>query len=200
MKYDEFVVKISQKTYKSVVTSAGYISQDVDRFFLILLRHLFKQILYRKRVKPIYLQSSYKDQKTIFFTYNNISGCRSYQLHQSDINVGFFRFCHSLLFSLQSLNSTIRLFKVYLWRQLEFGNYFFSRLEATFVTNFDTYNGKPLFRSVETIVTFNYPYILSLYIVGKAGFSLIYGNKIISNINLVLMLHIFQQSENKIIK
>ena len=43
--------------------------------------------------------------------------------------------------------------------------------------------------------SFNYPYILSVYMKGKAGFSLRIPNR-----NLVLMLHIFQQSGNKIIK
>ena len=43
-------------------------------------------------------------------------------------------------------------------------------------------------------------YILSVYMVGRAGFSLAHGNKRILNSNLVLILHIFQKSENKIIK
>ena len=50
------------------------------------------------------------------------------------------------------------------------------------------------------VVSFKYPHIISVYMVGKAGFSLTYENKRSSNRNLVLMLHIFQQSENIIIK
>ena len=69
-------------------------------------------------------------------------------------------------------------------------------LEATFLTNFYTYNKNPLFHVVE-ISYFNFPYTLSLYTVGKDDFSLTRGNKRISNRNLALMLHIFQQSENR---
>ena len=47
------------------ILKCSYSLQDVDRF-LVLLRHLFKCISYRKRVNSIYLQISYKDQKTIF--------------------------------------------------------------------------------------------------------------------------------------
>ena len=36
------------------------------------------------------------------------------------------------------------------WRQLELENYFLGRLEATFLSNFHSYNEKPLFRLVET--------------------------------------------------
>ena len=53
-------------------------------------------------------------------------------------------------FSLQNLNSTIRLFKVCFWRKLEFGDYFFGHLEDIFLANFYTYNTKPLFHVVET--------------------------------------------------
>ena len=107
IKYDKFILKIIEKTYKSVVASVSYISLNLNfhipykmliDFFKFFLRHLFKQILYGKRVKPIYLQSSYKDRKTIVFRYNNISGCRSYLLRQDDIIVGFFRFCHNILY------------------------------------------------------------------------------------------------------
>ena len=50
----------------------AYSLQDVDRFS-IRLRHLFKYILYRKRVKPTYLQSADRDQKTISYNNNSTS-------------------------------------------------------------------------------------------------------------------------------
>ena len=53
--------------------------KDTKQFFL---RHLFRYILYRKRVK----QSSYKDQETID------TDLTSY----AKITVAFFRFCHIL--------------------------------------------------------------------------------------------------------
>ena len=53
-------------------------------------------------------------------------------------------------FSLQSLIWKICLLEVSFRRQLEIGNYFFDQLEPTFLANYDTYNGKPLFRLVET--------------------------------------------------
>ena len=43
-------------------------------------------------LKPIYLQSTNKNQKTIFFRYNNISSCRSYNLRQDGTLWGFL-FC-----------------------------------------------------------------------------------------------------------
>ena len=50
----------------------AYSLQDVDRF-LIRPHHLFKYILYRKRVKPTYLQSADNDQKTITYNSNSTS-------------------------------------------------------------------------------------------------------------------------------
>ena len=76
---------------------------------------------------------------------------------------------------------------------------FFRSVGSFFSFKLFTYNEKLLFHLVETNFFFNYQYILSVYIVGKAGFSPTHGNKRISNRNLVLMLHIFQQRENKII-
>ena len=52
-------------------------------------------------------------------------------------------FDYNWWFYLQSLNSTIRLFKVCFRRQYKFGDYFFGRLEASFVANLYTYNKKP---------------------------------------------------------
>ena len=50
------------------------------------------------------------------------------------------------------------------------------------------------FSTQQKLVYFNYPYILPVYMVGKAGYSLTYGDKRISNRNLV-MLRIFRQSD-----
>ena len=52
----------------------------------------------------------------------------------------------------------------------------------------------------QKLVSFNYPYIVSVYMVGKAGFSLTHGSKRVLNRSLVLMIHIFEESENNIIK
>ena len=71
----------------------------------------------------------------------------------------------------------IRLLKVCYHRYLEFGNYFFSQLEPTFLANFYACNGQPLFRLLET--------------------SLFY---LMAHLWLENMWHTFQESETKIRK
>ena len=79
------------------------------------------------------------------------------------------------------------------------------RICELFFRSFESYSSRILNLQWKTALplsrnyTFNYPYILSLYILGKTGFFLTHGNKIISDRSLVPMLHIFEQSENKII-
>ena len=67
---------------------------------------------------------------------------------------------------------------------------FCNQLEANFPENSSS--------ALQKLVSFNYQFFASL--VEKAVLSLTHGNKTSSNKNLVLMWHIFQQSEFKISK
>ena len=150
--------------------------------FYIYLCHLFKYVLYRKRVKPIFLQNADKDQ--IFKATPRLHSCRFFVLMTFYIG-----FTHSEKEYVKFIDNdtfekeTFEIFDCTPWftlhsficvlRYLKFGSFLFNQFKATFYANFYAYNKKPLFRSAET----SFLQLIGTSLVEKVAFSLRNVNK-----------------------
>ena len=174
---------------------------------------LFKYVLYRKRVKTIFLQHADKDQ--IFKATPRLYSC-GFFVFITTFYIGFTRtekeyvkFIDNDTFE----KETFEIFDCIPWftlhgficvlRYLTFGSFFFNQFEATFDATFYAYNKKPLFRSAET----SFLQLIGTSLVEKVAFSLRNVNKQKKNSKKkkanrkpALMWHSFQQIKIKIIK